>query len=64
MAQRLIRMREVTHRVGLQKTAIYRRIQRGEFPRPIKVGRASGWIEIEVEQWISATIAANRTFAQ
>ncbi|MGK2829194.1 helix-turn-helix transcriptional regulator [Ralstonia pseudosolanacearum] len=58
--RRIIRMPEVVQMVGLGKTAIYGRIKDHTFPAPIKLGRASGWVESEVQQWVDDQIAANR----
>ena len=60
MNQRLIRLPQVKAMVGLGRSSIYDRIKRGEFPKPIKVGRVSGWIEAEVQVWISERIQASR----
>jgi prophage regulatory protein len=60
MSQRLIRLPQVKAMVGLGRSSIYDRIKRGEFPKPIKVGRVSGWIEAEVQVWISERIQASR----
>lgn len=50
---RFIRLPTLTEKIGLQKTAIYKLIAAGEFPPPIKLGRASGWDEDEVEAWMA-----------
>ena len=55
---RLIRLREVIHRVGLGKTAIYARIRVGEFPKPVDLGGVVAWVESDVDTWIEAKIAA------
>ncbi len=60
MNQRLIRLPQVKAMVGLGRSSIYDRIKRGEFPKPIKVGRLSGWIEFEVQEWIGKQIQASR----
>jgi prophage regulatory protein len=60
MNQRLIRLPQVKAMVGLGRSSIYDQIKRGEFPKPIKVGRVSGWIEAEVQMWISERIQASR----
>jgi prophage regulatory protein len=60
MNQRLIRLPQVKAMVGLGRSSIYDRMKRGEFPIPIKVGRVSGWIEAEVQVWISERIQASR----
>ena len=49
--------------VGLGTTAIYDKIKKGEFPRQIKLGRLSGWVESEVQSWISLQIQASRVNA-
>lgn len=55
---RLVRLREVIHRVGLGKTAIYARIRAGEFPKPVDLGGVVAWVESDVDTWIEAKIAA------
>ncbi|MGC0016535.1 helix-turn-helix transcriptional regulator [Ralstonia pseudosolanacearum] len=53
---RLIRLPEVTHMTGLGKTAIYNYIKLGEFPRPVKLGRTSCWVESEIVEWIAELV--------
>ena len=60
MSQRLIRLPEVRAMVGLGTTSIYDKIKKGEFPKQVKLGRLSGWVEAEVEGWISQQIQASR----
>ena len=60
MSQRLIRLPEVKALVGLGTTSIYDKIKKGEFPKQVKLGRLSGWVEAEVEGWISQQIQASR----
>lgn len=45
---RLLRITAVIERAGLKRTAIYGRIKSGDFPKPIKIGSASRWIEHEI----------------
>jgi len=51
---RILRLKQVVTTVGLAKSSIYRKIQIGTFPPPIKLGgaRASGWLSTEVLEWI------------
>lgn len=49
---RLIRLTAVQERVGLGRTAVYKLIKDGQFPRPVKVGAASAWIDVEITRWI------------
>lgn len=54
----LLRLPEVIRRTALSRTAIYRAIAAGTFPRPVKLTeRASAWSAAEVERWIAERIA-------
>jgi len=53
-SDRLLRLPAVKDLTGLSRTAIYAAIARGDFPRPIKLGRLSAWSESEVRSWIEA----------
>lgn len=56
---RVIRLQEVEAKTGLRKSAIYQRATDGTFPKPIRMGgKASGWIESEIDAWITQRIAA------
>jgi prophage regulatory protein len=59
-ATRIIRLPQVQDLVGLRRSTIYNRIQNGEFPRPIKLGRTSGWVQAEIETWLSTQIEQSR----
>ena len=49
--------REVEVRIGLACSTIYAMMADGKFPRPIKIGRrAVGWIEEDVNNWLSNKI--------
>ena len=60
MSLRFIRLPQVKAMVGLGTTAIYDKIKKGKFPRQVKLGRVSGWVESEVQDWINQQILANR----
>lgn len=49
-------MREVRDQVALHPATVYAMIKTGEFPRPIKMGRRSLWVESEVQAWIASRI--------
>ena len=53
----ILRIGDVVATVGLSKRTIWRRIQAGEFPRPVRLGgataRAVGWRCSDVEQWMA-----------
>ena len=56
---RLIRLKEVQHRVGLGRSTIYRWMAEGAFPKPISLGgHAVAWLERDVEDWIDARVQA------
>jgi predicted DNA-binding transcriptional regulator AlpA len=50
---KIIRLPEVLEKVGLKKSAVYKLIKEGDFPKQVKLGKhASGWIESDVQAWI------------
>ena len=52
---RLLRLSEVTGLTSLKPAALYARIARNEFPRPVNISsRCSAWIESEVTAWTNA----------
>jgi prophage regulatory protein len=60
--ERLLRLAEVRHRVGLGKTMIYAMIGDGRFPKPYKITAAAArWSEREVEAWIEGVVRDSRT---
>ena len=58
---RFLRLPEVLARTGLSRSTIYVRLAEGCFPRPVALGgRAVGWIEAEVDEWVRERIAESR----
>lgn len=64
---KLITLRELVDRLGISKSAVYRRLDPQEklydpsFPRPIKIGQnSSRWIEAEIETWLQTIISEQR----
>ncbi len=52
---RLLRFREVEHLVCLSRSAVYRRMQAGKFPRPVRIGpKAVRWRTEDIEAWLAA----------
>lgn len=50
---RLIRLKDVQHRVGLGRSTIYRWMAEGKFPKPVQLGGyAIAWSEDQIEEWI------------
>lgn len=59
LIMRFIRMNEVKEKTGLSRTSIWRGIKAGTFPEPVPLGgRAIGFVEEEVEEWMDAIIAS------
>jgi prophage regulatory protein len=56
----MLRLPDVCRTVGLSRSGIYAKIQAGDFPKPIKAGMCSLWIESEVQDWIETKIQASR----
>lgn len=57
----ILRRRQVELRTGLSRSTIYERIKRGSFPTPISLGaKAVGWIEAEVDTWLSEQVSMSR----
>ena len=58
---RFLRLPEVLERTGLSRSTIYVRLAEGCFPPPVPLGgRAVGWIEAEVDEWVRERIAESR----
>ncbi len=57
---RLLRRPEVEARTGLSRSSIYAMMERGEFPRPRRIGqRAVAWDEATIEDWLATRAEAN-----
>lgn len=57
----ILRLPEVKKSTGLSRSTIYLRITQGIFPKPVDLGgRAVGWLEAEVQDWLQRRIDASR----
>jgi prophage regulatory protein len=57
----ILRLPDVKRSTGLSRSTIYLRITQGTFPKPVSLGgRAVGWLEAEVQQWLQRRIEASR----
>ena len=63
--QRLLRVQDVSERIGLCRALVYQMVRDGRFPPPVHItSRAVAWPESDVDAWIEQRIAAslkNRT---
>ena len=53
---RVLRMTDVRIKTGLCQSTIHELVNRSVFPKPFKLvpgGRAVGWLESQIDQWIS-----------
>jgi len=64
MATLILRLPDVKKRTGLSRSTIYSRVGQHLFPQPISLGgRAVGWVESEIQEWLEKRIAASRNAA-
>jgi prophage regulatory protein len=58
--RRVLRMAATEEKVGLRQSQIREKVAAGEFPKPIRLsasGRAVGWLEHELEEYLDQRIA-------
>jgi len=61
MTHTILRLPNVKASTGLSRSTIYLRISQGIFPKPVKLGgRAVGWVQAEIEEWLRQQIEASR----
>lgn len=61
MVTAILRLPAVKTRTGLSRSTIYLRISEGSFPKPVSLGgRAVGWLEDEIQQWLEERIELSR----
>jgi prophage regulatory protein len=64
MTHTILRLPAVKARTGLSRSTIYLRVAEGTFPKPVSLGgRAVGWVEAEIQQWLERQIADSRKAA-
>jgi prophage regulatory protein len=64
MAHSILRLPAVKTRTGLSRSTIYLRVSQGTFPKPVSLGgRAVGWLEEEIQEWLQRQIEASRKAA-
>jgi prophage regulatory protein len=60
----ILRRKQVEARTGLSRSSIYNYIRTGNFPEPVSIGaRAVGWLESEVDSWLSVRVEKSRSAA-
>lgn len=58
----VLRLPEVISQTGLSRSAIYQRIVADSFPKQFSLGggRAVGWLESDIQNWIKQRLAESR----
>lgn len=58
---KLMRRKEVESLIGLKRSAIYKKMSEGGFPKPIKIGsRTVCWVESEIFAWIGDQVTGRK----
>lgn len=50
-------LKALSAKTSSSKSYIYKELAAGRFPRPVKVGRRSVWIESEIDAWMLERIS-------
>ena len=50
----LLTVEQVSQFVGLGVRTVWSKVSAGEFPRPVRIGRATRWRRSEILRWIDA----------
>lgn len=57
---KMVDMKFITEFTGLTDKWFYKLISAGKFPKPIKLGRSSRWLQSEVTAWLQQHIDKSR----
>lgn len=57
---KMVDMKFITEFTGLTDKWFYKLISEGQFPKPIKLGRSSRWLESEVAKWVNEKVNQSR----
>lgn len=61
MKESILKLPSVQNTTGLSRSAIYERISKGEFPKPVPLGaRSVGWLSSEIDDWIKSRISQRK----
>lgn len=60
LSDQFVDMAFITRLTGLTDKWFYKLIKDGDFPKPIKLGRSSRWLQSEVHTWLQCRIAESR----
>ncbi len=57
----LLTVKDVAQFIGFNVDWIYKKITKGEFPKPIKLGKSSRWVFSDIQEWINNLIKSQQT---
>ncbi|EJS8004580.1 AlpA family transcriptional regulator [Salmonella enterica] len=57
---KMVDMKFITEFTELTDKWFYKLISEGQFPKPVKLGRSSRWLQSEVEHWVQKRIEQSR----
>jgi predicted DNA-binding transcriptional regulator AlpA len=60
LSDKFVDMAFITNLTGLTNKWFYKLIKDGDFPKPIKLGRSSRWLQSEVHVWLQRRIEESR----
>jgi prophage regulatory protein len=59
--QKILRLQAVKEWTGLSRSTIYLMINKGEFPKNVRIGaKAVGWIDSDLQSWLESRIARDK----
>tara|TARA_B110000037_G_C16650364_1_gene314313 strand:+ start:266 stop:478 length:213 start_codon:yes stop_codon:yes gene_type:complete len=57
MMSKLLKAKQVAEYVNVSKSQIYKLVQQGRLPKPIKLGeRGSAWLVSEIDDWLQSRV--------
>lgn len=60
LSDQFVDMEFICQLTGLSDKWFYFLIKKGQFPKPVKFGRSSRWLQSEVESWLQQRIDQSR----
>ncbi len=59
-----VRKPSVLKRFGISNSQLYKLIQQGEFPAPVKISSSSAWVQSELNEYAESLISSSRTLGR
>ena len=59
-SHRFIQLPEVIERTGVARSTMYEMIEKGTFPRQLKIRRRVYWVEAEIIAWMEEHMTVSR----